>query len=394
MKILFVSPRLPYPLAHGGDIRTFYFVREVAKYHDTTLLALVTSEDQFELVKKAENELCPVIPVRYSLERRWKAHFKYFFSPVPYYRNVAISPETSFHLKRLVEENDYDLVQIEFLCMAHFVEDVNGPVTVLDMHNVESILFSRMLKILPLGKEKILGMFDNVTLREYEASQIRKFDACLTCSDLDRDILIKSSACESIFAIPNGVDTDFFQPGAVEEESASVVFVGSYSYYPNVDAVIYFCNEIMPQIQESRKDTKLFIVGHSPPKEVEALTRRNGVIVTGFVEDVREYMGRATVFAVPLRSGSGTRLKILEAWAMGKAVVSTSLGAEGLWAKQNENILIADDPASFAESIIDMINDKKRRVSLGMAGRDTVEKMYDWTLIGGELMRLYDSLHV
>ncbi|MFC1891441.1 glycosyltransferase [Thermodesulfobacteriota bacterium] len=391
MKILFVSPKFPYPPNNGGAIRIFNLLKEVSKYHDTSLLTFVTNEEQFKLVNKLEKELCPVNIVWHSLDRRWKAHLKYFLTPIPYYRNVSISPEMSLQLRHLSVQNDYDIVQIESLTMAHFVEDTTAPVTVLDMHNVESLLYNRMRKILPVGKEKVLGLLDDLKLKKYEKNQVRKFNTCLATSDIDQDILAKSSNC-NIYTIPNGVETDFFQPGIFKEERESLVFVGSYTYYPNVDAVVYFCEKILPLITRFKKRIKFFVVGRNPPNEIKALDKANGVIVTDFVEDVREYIGRATVYVVPLRSGSGTRLKILEAWAMGKAIVSTSLGVEGLCAKHNDNVIIADDPTFFAESVIDLLEDKNKRIALGSAGRETVEQNYEWSLIGQQLCKIYEGL--
>jgi len=394
MKILFISPRFPYPPTSGADLRIFYLLKEVSKYHDTSLISFITDNDQLKYLQDAEKELCPIYTVQHPLRRYWKNHLRYFFSTVPYYRNVAISQEMSSAIKRLCNENHYDIVQIEFLSMAHFIEDIRCPRIILDMHNVESLLFNRMLKILPFGKEKTLGMFDNLKLEKYETNQIKRFSACLASSDVDREILEKNSSNGNIFTIPNGVQTGFFKSHMFKEEPASILYMGSYSYYPNVDAVLYFSKEILPRIKEMNKDVRFIVVGRNPPPEIMALNGKNGVIVKGFVEDVREYLGRATLFVVPLRSGSGTRLKILEAWAMGKAVVSTSLGTEGLLAKQNKNCLIADDPDSFAERVLDLLGNKRMRNALGRAGRDTVKMYYEWEIIGKQLLKVYSGLYV
>ncbi|HGE72140.1 TPA: glycosyltransferase, partial [Candidatus Poribacteria bacterium] len=187
----------------------------------------------------------------------------------------------------------------------------------------------------------------------------------------------------------NGVDTDYFKPMDMKEDESQIVFVGSMDWQPNEDAVLYFCDQIFPLIKSDIPNVKFYIVGSNPTERVLKLKNIDGVIVTGLVDDVRSYMSQSAVFVVPLRIGGGTRLKILQALAMKKAVVSTSIGCEGLGLKHNEHLLISDDPIEFAKSVTLLIKDRELRYGLGEKGRKLVEDQYDWKAISMKLDALY-----
>jgi glycosyltransferase involved in cell wall biosynthesis len=213
----------------------------------------------------------------------------------------------------------------------------------------------------------------------------RRSSLCLTTSERDKDVLrehIPSLECQ---VIPNGVDSLFFRDPGGHVEEGCIVFTGTISYFPNLDGVLYFVDKVFPLIKAEREHVKFYIVGKDPPEKIRSYASSSSIIVTGTVEDVRPYLSRAQVVVAPLRIGGGTRLKILEALAMGKAVVATSLAAEGLELVSDEHLVIADDPRAFARTVVDLLGDEKLRARLGANGRKVVEERYDWRSITRQL---------
>jgi glycosyltransferase involved in cell wall biosynthesis len=220
----------------------------------------------------------------------------------------------------------------------------------------------------------------------------RSFDLVACASEVDRDLM--EGICPGLSAgvIPNGVDTQLYQPNHEVEEETTIIYTGSMDWFPNEDAAIYFIEEILPAIQTRYSNLKFYVVGQSPTERLKRYGNRPGVVVTGRVDDVKPYFARATVYVVPLRIGGGTRLKILEALAMGKAVVSTSVGAEGLNLTAGDGIMIADEPAKFADGVFQLMEDKSMRRELGENGRRRVKTEYDWRRIGEKLQGMYEAV--
>jgi glycosyltransferase involved in cell wall biosynthesis len=219
----------------------------------------------------------------------------------------------------------------------------------------------------------------------FEGETVARFDRVLAVSDVDRDTLQRLYPRElaaPVSVIPTGVDTTYFAPAAEAPQYARrIVFTGSMDWLPNADGVLYFCREVLPLIRAAEPDVTFTIVGRSPTPEVRRLAEDRGIEVTGRVEDVRPYLAKSAVYVVPLRIGGGTRLKIFEAMGMGKAVVSTTIGAEGLPVTNDADIVIADEPATFAAAIVRMIRDDAARTRLEDAARRLVVERYDWSAV-------------
>jgi glycosyltransferase involved in cell wall biosynthesis len=208
---------------------------------------------------------------------------------------------------------------------------------------------------------------------------LQQADAVLTVSDTDREMFAKLVPRNKITTVQTGVDVDYFRPAPGKEQANMMVFTGSMDWMPNEDGILYFVAEILPLIRREIPDARLLVVGRSPSGRVKELAVRDSLIeVTGTVEDIRPFMDRAAVYVVPLRIGGGTRIKIFEAMAEGKAVVSTTIGAEGLPVADGQNIVIADRPSDFAGRVVTMLRDSDLRHSLGDAARKLVEENYSW----------------
>jgi glycosyltransferase involved in cell wall biosynthesis len=228
-------------------------------------------------------------------------------------------------------------------------------------------------------------------LKQLEISECGKFDVNIVVSESDRYELGKIALNANISIVPNGVDTNYFIP-LREDDSPSLIYTGGMNMFANRDAVLYFVKEIFPKISMRVPNVKFFAVGQDPPPELKRLSDTDKkIVVTGYVNDIRHLVGAATVYVVPLRVGGGTRLKVLDAMAMGKAIVSTSIGCEGLSVNNDVNILVADTPSAFAEKTVELMRNPYRRKSLGEMARKLVEIEYDWSIIGRNLQIIYEN---
>ena len=226
----------------------------------------------------------------------------------------------------------------------------------------------------------------------YEGGALRRFDGILAVSDADRETfarLYPGAVKRPVQVVSTGVDTDYFAPSAVDAPESAIrnelIFTGSMDWLPNEDAMLFFCRDILPLIRAEEPGVHLTIVGRTPTPAVKKLADASGVTVTGRVDDVRPYIREAAVYIVPLRIGGGTRLKIFEAMAMGKAVVSTTVGAEGLPVTNGEHVVLADEPRAFAASVVGLMRDRESRARLEAAARALVVERYDWSAVAGEL---------
>ena len=224
----------------------------------------------------------------------------------------------------------------------------------------------------------------------FERRALGRFDGVLAVSDADSASLTRlypEAVRAPIHVVPTGVDTEFFKPTAPSALSRRLVFTGSMDWLPNEDAMLFFCREIFPSIRAEEPEVTLSIVGRAPTPAVARLAQDAGITVTGRVEDVRPHISESAVYVVPLRIGGGTRLKIFEAMAMGKAVVSTAVGAEGLPVRHGEHLLLADEPAAFATAVVRLLRDADARGRLESAARALVVEQYDWSAVADELDR-------
>lgn len=394
MRILMISPDLPYPPVYGGQRRIYHLLRGLSANHQVSLLAGVAGESKCDLASNLREFCHQVVTVVLppSTPRAFREHIGGLLSTEPYYRVVMRSLVLQTQLSRLVDGGIYDVVQAEHLAVAHLVAPLRGIRKVIDMHNVESTYYRRLVRHLSPGIRRLLTLSDVIKLPSYERRLLERFDHCLAVSEVDAQQLRTLAPRARVSVIPNGVDPDEFYPGVESEESNCLVFTARLSYFPNVDAMLFFCYEVLPIIRKAVPDIRLLIVGEQPAREICALRTLSGVEVTGSVPDTRPYLAKATVVVVPVRLGSGTRIKVLEAMAMAKAVVSTSVGAEGLIVRSGEDIEIEDTAVSFAEEVIKLLNDPERRACMGKRARQAILQQYTWAGISARLEEIYQRI--
>jgi polysaccharide biosynthesis protein PslH len=285
----------------------------------------------------------------------------------------------------VLQQNNYDVILCDFLTPAAVIPwDWPGP-KVIFTHNVEAVIWRRRYEVARHPLWKALSWYEWRRMRAAEQRYLRRADHVLAVSQNDRNLFGSFLDPHKLTVIQTGVDVDYFKPAPDIEQSDSLVFTGSMDWLPNEDGVAYFIREILPLIRQQVPQVSLRIVGRKPSADLESLAaRQENVELTGWVEDVRPFLARGAVCIVPLRIGSGTRLKIFEAMAMGKAVVSTSIGAEGLPVQPGENILMADDPHTFAQSVVSLLRDATRRREIGLAARKLVADNYSWERIADD----------
>ena len=297
-------------------------------------------------------------------------------------------------ISNLIKTRTFEAVHVDHLHMAHYLKCFNGVPCMLDEHNVEYKILQRCAQVEKSWAKRIAYEEQSRKMNVFEAHMAEQFSCVFTCSTDDRILLNKiTNGLVPIYVVPNGVDTQFFQPSSNGTLENALVFTGSMDWLPNDDAITYFCQEILSLIWRRDPSIKMYVVGKSPSSAVKELAAKDSrVIVTGRVDDVRPFIAKSKVFVVPLRVGGGTRLKILEAMAMGKAVVSTSIGAEGIMYAPDQNIRLADTPEDFAQKTVETINDPKNLQALGKFGRELVLEQYDWNVVGRQLRHFYRKI--
>ena len=288
-------------------------------------------------------------------------------------------------LNGLLTEEQYDAVLFESVVIAGY-RLPDGVKCIIDQHNVEHELLWRTFQSESSWMRKWYNWCESCLLKPAEFDLCKEADLVLATSERDSQVLKNMLPDNIIETVPNGVDIEIFQNNAPDKTSRQIIFTGAMNYYPNIDAVLSFAQQCWPLILANIPEATWIIVGREPPLEVKKLAELPGITVTGTVPDVRPYLSGSAVAIAPLRIGSGTRLKILEAFAMRKAVVSTSIGCEGLSVISGKHLLIADPLVEFAEAVIKLLENPEMQIALGNTGRTLVEEKYSWERCGAQLL--------
>ena len=394
MRILWLNPNLLLPLDKGGKLRTWHLMRHLAERHEITYLSFAdprTSPAEREGMREvcAHLQIVPrTDPAKGSLAFYSDAAAR-LFDPLPYAVGKYRSMEYRDKVESLLATGGFDLVVCDFLVPAvNMPRELPCP-SVLFTHNVEAEIWRRHYEGQTDPVRRFLFKQQWRRMVRFEGAAVGRFDLVLAVSDTDRETLQRLYADElraPVVTVATGVDTSFFAPPAVPSASPHhLVFTGSMDWIPNEDAMKHFCADILPRIRAEEPGVTLSIVGRAPTPAVQRLAEIPGVDVTGRVDDVRGYIGRGSVYVVPIRIGGGTRLKIFEAMSMGKAIVSTTVGAEGLPVTHGKDIWIADTPDAFASAVVSLLRDPARGVQLERAARELVVTHYDWSAVAGQL---------
>jgi glycosyltransferase involved in cell wall biosynthesis len=398
MNVLFLSTKSPCPLISGHSLRTYNTLRDAARRHDVTFVTFI-QHPEHELKQEHIDHLksfCKAvytfrIPVDLSRARLSLSLGFNFLSRLPFVACKYDAPEMRAKIREIITNEKIDLVHVDMLPLSVYLNEFATLPKVLVNHNVESVRLLRWAESEPNLLKRVYLRLQWRKLSRFEREMANRFNRCIAVSEVDRDMLAEMGITTPIAVVPNGTNTEFFKPMGRAPVENSILWLGHMDVHTNRDAVLYFWREICPIIRQQNPNVTVIFVGTAPPREIaEAAASDDKVRVTGFVDDIRPYVDEARMVVVPIRIGSGTRLKILDAMGMGKAIVSTSVGCEGLAVTSGENILVADTPQAFAEGVLSVLSDTALRESLERNARECA-LTYDWSRLCEEQERTYQA---
>ena len=398
-RLLFLSHRVPFPPHNGAAIRSYNILRLLSRDFDITGLCFDRPDNALKGMTIAERldgiagygrfEVV-AIPQSSSRIRFGWDHCRSVVMRRPYTWYIHDVPEVRKRLRALLKKDAYDAVHVDSLDLVALLPELEGLPVALTHHNVESSLLQRRAR---RESNRIVSAYlshQASLLDRAERYWIPRVALNIAVSKGDAESFARVAPTANIAVVPNGVDTEYFSPMA--EQTDGCVFVGGTSWYPNLDALEWFVAEVLPHLRSLGMQGQVVWVGRATPAQLERYNHVPGLRLTGYVPDIRPFVRAASCFIAPLRVGGGTRLKLLDAWAMGKAVVSTSLGAEGLEIAEGENILIADTARDFAKHVMLVLEDSLVRSRLEEGARGIAEREYSWDVLGKRMRSLYMSL--
>lgn len=403
MNLLWISQNIPYPPKTGVLQRNYNLLREASQLADITLLAvfkrdILPGEYDLDEAKRELGKLCRRIeivhlPIESSRAALYGMALSSLFTHDPFSVNWVKSAGMRQQLRQLMNDTKFDLVHFDTISLAAYREEVGGTPKILNHHNIESHLLKRRTLFEKNPLKRLYYALEGNKLERYERTACAQFDTNFTVSELDKQRLLELVPRARADVIANGVDIDYFNPKAVTVVPGNLLMASGMNWFPNRDAVLYMCNEIWPLLVNQMPELSWTVVGASPPQEVLDLAARDArVTVTGFVNDVRPYLSQAEIYLCPMRDGGGTRVKILDALAMGKAIVSTTMACEGIDVTPGKNVLFADSPHEFVGQIQRLRSDTVLRENLGREARKFAIDHYSWPVIGQNLSAVYNRL--
>jgi glycosyltransferase involved in cell wall biosynthesis len=386
LKVLFFSQRFPFPMDTGGKIRTGKILEQLKNVFDITLVSNVESPKDDKYLDQIKGLCAEFHPVPWKEVKKYSFRFylKLFLAMFCRYPFTVISDyskDLETALLDLTTSNRFDLLVCDFLQPSLNMRKINGVPKLLFQHNIESVIPRRHFETSRNPIARVFWWVQWHRMERYERETCMKFAGMVTVSEKDKKA-IQNYGIENVFAIPTGVDTDYFIPREDLVAKNSLVFTGSMDWLPNEDAIIFFAQEILGKIKENIPDIKLTVVGRNPSRRLLKEVKSHPEIkVVGWVEDVRRYISSHSLYVIPLRIGGGTRIKAYEAMAMGKAVVSTRVGVEGLPVQHGDQLIIADQPADFAAAVIKLLADSEQRKRIERNARSFVEAHFGWAKV-------------
>ncbi len=399
MHILWIKTEFLHPVDKGGRIRTYQMLRALRRDHRVTYLTLDDGTAAPDAEERAHEYADAVVRVPFAPAAKRSVRFYLDLlanlgSSLPYAVARYRSRELSRQLVTLCKARDIDVVVCDFLAPSLNVpEGLDCPV-VLFQHNVEAMIWERHAAVArnPLKRAYMRSQWRRML--SHEGAECARFDRVIAVSPEDARVFSEQFRIPDVSHVPTGVDTTYFRlSDSATQHPHEIVFTGSMDWMPNEDAIDWFVQEILPRIRATVPTARLTIVGRRPPPSIRALAATDaGITVTGSVPDVRPYLERAAVFVVPIRIGGGTRLKIFEAMSMERPVVSTTIGAEGLPVRDGIDILLADEPARFADAVVTLLLNPERASAIGRAAADEVRAEYGWDRVAAHFADICKSV--
>ncbi|MEX1139052.1 MAG: glycosyltransferase family 4 protein [Bacteroidota bacterium] len=392
MKILQISPQVPFPLSDGGKVGIFNLTKYIAlRGHDITLVALDVHgpADVRPLL-----EFCDLIAIPHSNKNSVPGAIRNLLSDIPYNISKYQSDPLEQRLRTLLARESFEVVHIDHLHMARYgllCRELAGMPIVLREHNVESVIMERFRSV---AKSRVLRYWlesQLARIRRYEAEMAGTFDACCMITARDEEVIRSLQPRARTYVIPAGVEGRYFvKPRRMRKIPNSIALVGDFEWGPSKDALDWFVKGILPKILAMAPKLQVHLIGKNIPEAMSRMGRQ--IVVRGLVQDFKEELQQYEMLAVPLRVGGGIRLKILESFAMGVPVVSTSIGCEGIDAAHEKHLLIADTEEEFAKQTLRLADDPRLKNKLIRDAQVFVRRNYRWEDIGKSLERVYKDV--
>jgi polysaccharide biosynthesis protein PslH len=407
MRILWASHIIPYPPKSGVHLRSYYLLREVAARHDVDLLAFIqepwldvfypSRREGMEECARELGKLCRSVrflPID-NLKRpagKLRTAAEGLLCPTSYTIRWLQSAQAHAAFAEAARRTPYSLVHFDTIGLAPFRAHFPGTPASLGHHNIESHMLSRRGENERNIAKRLYFLQEGARVRRYEARMAGEFDLHITCSEVDCARLRDVAPSAHAVAVPNGVDVEYFRAAPSDSSAQSLIFVGSLNWYPNIDAVQFLLREVWPEAKARHPDLRLDIVGSAPPSSVVSLAAElKDVRVHGFVDDVRPLMNAATLYVCPIRDGGGTKLKLLDAFAMVKCVIAHPVACEGIDVSPGVNVQLADSAEAFVDAIDRLLSDTAKRFEMGRAARTLVVEKYAFSQIGRRLSDLFEA---
>jgi glycosyltransferase involved in cell wall biosynthesis len=408
MHILFLTQILPYPPASGPKVKTWHVLRYLSQRGHKITLASFVRPEEFPYID-AVKEVCTAVHV-VPMHRSRISDVGYFLRSMISKRPFLVERDDLSEMRsvvnQLVNSDPVDVIHADQLTMTQFAFPLNlnggkKPALVFDAHNAVWTITKRMEENAPFYLKPPLRL-ETKRIKQYEGMIVSDFHATLAVTEPDRLALIEAvheyrangKDVASISVIPIAVDTRQIQPVPRATNSLNILTMGTLYYPPNADGIRWFTQEVFPLVRQKMPKVTLTIVGKNPPQDFVRLAAdpNSGVTVTGFVEELDPYFAKSTLMVIPVRAGGGMRVRILEAFARAMPVVTTTVGLEGIHARPGTDVLVADTPADFVNSVIDLLQDKVLQGKLASHGRQLVEDRYDWQVVLSDLDKTYERL--
>jgi polysaccharide biosynthesis protein PslH len=386
LRILWVKPGKILPLDTGGKLRTYNILRQLAATQELAYLSFYGGKRDYDYESEIARQVPGTIPLYTGVpnpQSAWAEYFDYLYRMprrAPYVVSKYTSRRVRTWLGDRLAQPSFDIAVCDFVCTAPNFPPTLGVPTVLFQHNVESVLWKRKAQGEVKWLDRMISKLEYAKMKRFEPAQVRRFDHVIAVSEQDREAMSGMMDIARISVVPTGVDLDKYRyEPDTRPAGPLVVFVGSMDWEANIDGVEFFCAQVWPRVLAKVPKARFRIVGRNPHSRVKKLAS-DSVEVTGAVPSTVDHLRQAAVIVVPLRMGSGTRIKIYEGMAMGKATVSTQVGAEGLDVHHGQNILLADDPESFADGVSNLLGDEGLRHRIETAAHHTASQ-YDWSVV-------------
>jgi glycosyltransferase involved in cell wall biosynthesis len=398
LKILFLANRIPYPIRDGQARRTYHVLKGLGQAHEVHLLSMFETPEEAQPETRAHLqtfchhvEMLPA-PSKTPGVAMVLRLLCSLVSAEPYTIWRHYSPRFAARVRECLEGTRFDIVHCDILPIAYAVREIDRPFCSLTDHDVSHLKARRLAAVRRNPVARLFILHEAKKLERLESTVFRDVDLGIAVSDADRRLLESLCPGRPFAVVENGVDVRAFAPDPLAVEPDTLVWVGGLRDRSNLDAVRYFVEDVLPRVRRRCPRVKLCLVASGVPAGfARAIASDSSITVTGFVPDPAPYIRRAAVFVVPMLSGSGTKLKVLEAMAAGKAIVSTSIGVEGIEGRDGQHYRVADQSSAFAECVVELLNNRAMREHLGTNARRIAEQKYDWKIICSKMSRIYEE---